>query len=584
MSKKVEKLLLVVSCIAVASCSMTRQQSNQDLFQPVPGLSVKEQFASKTMYNYLLGQIAGVHSTLAEQDRDEEKVAEYLDIAVPNLVEASTNIEDAELAEHATKAAAFSRRYDLTLQAAQRWIELQPNESRAHQYATIAALRLGDEESAITYLSYVVELAPTVDDGLLDVGALLSREEEREPALTVTDQLVKTYADSATAYFMQASVLLRFDEKEQALEKLDKALERKPDDRNVKLLKATVLQRINRPQEALDLLKKEIEADPDDMEVRTAYARMLISERRYADARDQYESLFKANPNNVDLAYRLGMLTLELRQLDLADKYFMHVLRSGKRTFETLYHLGRLAETRDEFKEALQYYMRVTEGEYRLDALMREAKMLSMLGQLEEGMAAIDNLQASNTDPGLDIRFYLAKIDILAHHKDYQRSYDVTNEAIKKHASEFDLLFTRSMLSEKLGNIEESIADLEYLLKKEPDNPDLLNALGYTLANRTEQYDRARELIEKALQLKPDSAAIADSMGWVLYKQGEIDEAERYIRKAYDLDPDPEIAAHLGEILWVKGQQEKANAIWQKALQKDPSHEVLNAVIKQYIK
>jgi Flp pilus assembly protein TadD len=226
--------------------------------------------------------------------------------------------------------------------------------------------------------------------------------------------------------------------------------------------------------------------------------------------------------------------------------------------------------------------MRVSEGEYRLDALLREAKMMSSLGHLEDGLAVVEKMQASNNDASLDVRFYLAKIDILVHHKDYSRSYVVASEALKKHPKDFNMLFTRSMLSEKLGDIDGSIKDLEVLAAQQPENPDILNALGYTLANRTEQYARARGLLDKAMQLKPDNAAISDSMGWVLYKQGEMQEAERFIRKAYAMDPDPEIAAHLGEVLWVQGDRQQAEKVWQKALQDHPDHEALNTVIQQY--
>jgi len=128
------------------------------------------------------------------------------------------------------------------------------------------------------------------------------------------------------------------------------------------------------------------------------------------------------------------------------------------------------------------------------------------------------------------------------------------------------LIYARSMVVERLGDVDQAIKDLRSLLAQQPNNPDVMNALGYTLANKTKNYDEAHELITRAIQLKPDSAAVMDSMGWVLYRQGKIEQAEKYLRQAYDRDADPEIAAHLGEVLWKRGQQEQAEAIWQKAL------------------
>lgn len=582
MRKKIQQLLLAGLSISLAACASMQPAGSIDLIQLSEQQKSQLNPEGKAMYSYLLGQIAGVHSTLAEQGRDTEKVTAYLGVAVPNLVEASSSLDDLALAEHATKAATFARDFPMALQAAQRWIDLNPKESRAHQYAAIAALHDKQQETALTHFTAVVGLAASADDGLLDVGTLLAREGEKQDALSIAQKIVDTYPDSATALYVQASLQMRFDKKALALSVLDEALAKQPDYRSAKLLKVTVLRSLERSPEALELLENEIARYPEDIEIRSAYAQLLISERRYADAQSQYETLFKSRPNDINMAYRLAMLTLELQQLDLAEKYFMHVLQSGKRSFESLYHLGRIAEQRKEHKKALQYYMRVSEGEYRLDAILREAKMMSILGQLDDGLKIIDKMQSKNTDASLDVRFYMAKIDILIYHDQIQRAYDLTNQALAKYPEDFNVLFTRSMLSEKQGDIARAIKDLEVLVEQQPENPDLLNALGYTLANRTSEYDRAFVLLDKAMRLKPDNSAISDSMGWLLYKQGRLQEAEALIRTAYELDPDPEIAAHLGEILWEKGQVQEAQAVWSKALSEHPEHEVLNQTIQKY--
>ncbi len=553
--------------------------SGQHLFSPSAVQYTGETASSRAMYNYLLGQIAGVHASLAEQEQDQANAKEYLQIAVPHLLEAAAAIDDAELAEHATKAAIYAGEQRQAITAAQRWAVLQPEESRAHQYAALAALSLGEQELASTHLAHVVELAPNIDNGLLSAGALLKREQNAEHALAASAQLMRMYPESAMALYVHGSVQQRFEQQDAALQTLDQALQLQADSRLALLLKAKILQDLQRTDEALALLRAEIETHPDNIEVRTAYARMLIGQRRFAEAREQYEILLQSQPDNIDLLYRLGMLTLELNQLAQADQYFQQVLRSGQRSFATLFQLGRLAEMQEAYQKALQYYLRVTEGEYRLEALLREARMLSRLGKPEQGLAVIERLQAANNDPALDVRLYLSQIDIWVAQKDYQAAYTAASEGLRKHNHDPDLLFTRSMLSEELGNTDEAIADLEYLLEQEPENPDLLNALGYTLANHTREYPRARGLLEQAMRLKPDNAAITDSMGWVLYKQGQLAEAETYIHKAYTLDPDPEIAAHYGEILWQQGQHQQARAIWERALQTHPEHDVLNETL-----
>lgn len=577
-------LLTTLITLGLSACASVSPQARAIQYQPVSSATPEQQALNETMYDYLLGQVAGVHSSLAEQRRDEIAAKAYLEVAVPRLSAASERIDDPQLAEYTMKAANYAKKYPEAYNAAKRWTELAPNDARAHQYAAISAMAIEDVDNALVHMGFVIELDASVDQGLQNVSNLLARESNEKQVLPVAKQLVELYPDSAIAPYIQAENLLRFSKSEQALKAVDQALHHDADFTKAKLLKASILQQLKRSAEAANLLAAEIDLHPEDMDLRLAYARFLVSERRYEDARSQYEYLFKKHPNNVDLAYRLGMLSLELNQLDLADKYFMHVLGAGKRVFASLFQLGRIAEQREDYKQALQYYMRVTEGEYRLEALLREAKMMSLLGEPEDGLEAISNMQRENTDPNLDVRFNLFKIDILVDQKNYQAAYDVASVGLNKHDKNFDLLFTRSMLSEQLGLLDESIADLEYLLEQQPENADLLNALGYTLANRTDQYERAQVLIDKAYALKPESAAITDSLAWVYYKRGQFDKAEQYIRKAFSLDPDPEIAAHKGEILWEQGKRQEAEQVWNKALEQAPDHEVLNLTIQKYQK
>jgi len=115
-----------------------------------------------------------------------------------------------------------------------------------------------------------------------------------------------------------------------------------------------------------------------------------------------------------------------------------------------------------------------------------------------------------------------------------------------------------------------------------PDCAPAYNALGYTLAERNERLDEAQKLIEKALALTPDDHFILDSMGWVHYRMGRLDQELEFIRRAYDNQPDPEIAAHLGEVLWQQGKHEEAISTWDAALREYPDNEVLVNTAKKF--
>ncbi len=138
------------------------------------------------------------------------------------------------------------------------------------------------------------------------------------------------------------------------------------------------------------------------------------------------------------------------------------------------------------------------------------------------------------------------------------------------------------MLSEKLGDLTLLEVDLRAMLAQNPNSTLALNALGYTLANRTERLQEAKELISKALALQPEDPAILDSMGWVHYRLGNHKIALGHLKKALSLFADHEIAAHLGEVLWILGQQEQAKAVWQAGLEKDPQSKILEEVIQRF--
>ena len=137
------------------------------------------------------------------------------------------------------------------------------------------------------------------------------------------------------------------------------------------------------------------------------------------------------------------------------------------------------------------------------------------------------------------------------------------------------------MLAEKRDDLSQLERDLRFIIEREPDNAMALNALGYTLADRTTRYAEAKELIELAYQISPEDPAILDSLGWVNYRLGRLDEAERLLRQALQRFPDHEVAAHLGEVLWAQGKQREARKVWAGALKEQPDSPVLRSTLQR---
>ena len=145
-----------------------------------------------------------------------------------------------------------------------------------------------------------------------------------------------------------------------------------------------------------------------------------------------------------------------------------------------------------------------------------------------------------------------------------------------------ELLYETSLLAEKLGRMDLLESRLRRLIALRPDQPQAFNALGYSYADRNMKLPEARQLIEQALKLSPGDVFILDSMGWVLYRQGDLAGALEHLDRAYSQRADPEIAAHLGEVLWHVGRKDDARRILQEARQKHPDNESLAKAARQF--
>lgn len=167
--------------------------------------------------------------------------------------------------------------------------------------------------------------------------------------------------------------------------------------------------------------------------------------------------------------------------------------------------------------------------------------------------------------------------------RQHEQCYKVLNDALESHPDNPSLLYDVALAAEKIDRIDIVESRLLRLIELEPDSAQAYNALGYTLADRTDRYADAREFISEALALAPEDPYILDSMGWVEYRLGNIDEAVRFLRRAYDISQDPEIAAHLGEVLWVMGTRQEARRIWDDSAGSYPDNELLHKVMRRFL-
>ena len=536
-----------------------------------PRVVAEHALTSPVLFHLLSGEIAGQRGQFA--------------LAVEHYMEALRLAPDPAVAERTARIAVFARDDQRALEAAKIWVELEPDNLEARQVTAALLVRSGQTEAALAHFEKI--LAATGDSGAAErkgfmlIVALLSKEQDKQAAMAVMDKLVASRQDNPSALYACSHLALLVGELDKAAVNIEKTLALQPDWIDAHLLQANILIRQGRNAEALQKLAETSAEYPDEIRVRLYYARKLIDEKQYARAQAQFEEVLERQPDHVDALYAMGLLGLQLKQLDEAQRRFEHLLKTGKRQDEANYYLGELFEIKKQPDKAISYYREVKKPPQYVDARIRIASLLAGTGRLEEARSTLHRTRAPTLE--VQLRLYLAEGELLQQAEEDEQAFELYTQALEQMPGNSRLLYARALVAEQLDRLDIALQDLELILKNEPDNIEALNALGYTLVDKTGRIEEGMGYIKKALAAKPDDPAIMDSMGWALYRMGKYDEALVYLRRAYARFPDPEIASHLGEVLWVSGDQDGARKIWDAALQQTPKHKLLRSVMRRFM-
>lgn len=502
-------------------------------------------------------------------------------VAAREFLAALAVIKDAELAQRTTALAAAARDEDLTLRAAQRWLEIEPTAGDAREVIARVALRQGRaDEVAAQCRELIKGHASGVDDGFRQAALILGQTDNRNEtlALTIMQQLVSEWPQRAAAHHALSALALRYGELPLAEKAGLQAVKLAPGDRDHVLPLVGVYIRQDRLADADALIEQVLRKDKKPADVRMAYAKLLLEADRRDAARAQLQKILAQQPKHADAAFALGILAYNDRDYAKARGYFEPLL-TGQRAQEAAFELGRIAEAQDDYAKAQDYYSRITRGPQALDAAVRRAGLLARQDQLDGAQALMQNLRQQL--PQLAQRFYLAEGQMLVDTDHLDAAVELYTEALDDFPGDNDLTYGRSLVYERQNRIDLAEQDLRNLIAADKEDSRALNALGYMLTVHTKRLDEAHDLIGRALALEPDDPAIIDSMGWVQFKRGHVEEALALLRKAHERFPDAEVAAHLGEVLWTLGQRDEARSVWDAALRTSPDHAALKETVQR---
>lgn len=482
-------------------------------------------------------------------------------------------LRDPRVAEYTTNLARYMQREREAFEAVSLWIELEPDNVQANAIIANLLARQGRTQEALPHYAVVARSeTPANFPALLNRFKALSPDQQQALDKNVGALIDTEFPDNISLLLTHALMAEEAGDSALALQRLEPVFEREPYQSQAVTMEAKILS-TEGSDRAFRRIRAALKNDPAQSQLRLQYARLLARNDMEA-AREQFEILSAEAPDNADLLISLALLNQELKDLVAAKAYLRQVIQLGQRDSDAYFLLGRIAVAEGDTDAALDHFRQVGEGKDFVQANLSIGRLL--LGEDRDQEYADYMVRLRESYPNRKEQLYALEASLLSENKRNERSLILLDAAIGDFPESENLRYSRSVALERQGDIAASEADLRAILAGNPDNATALNALGYTLANRTERYAEARELIEKALTLSPNEPAILDSMGWVLYRQGENEEAIRYLTRAYAAFPDPEVAAHLGEVMWVSGDTTGAMQIWRGALIKDPQHEVLN--------
>jgi tetratricopeptide (TPR) repeat protein len=507
-------------------------------------------------------------------------------LAARAYFEAARDSQDAQIARRATEVALFARQRDLALEAARLWSKLDPSADRAKQMvATLSQPGTGGDIKA--ELERVLAEAgvdsKTLADAFVQLNQALAAQTDKTVVYRLIVELAKPYPGVAEAQFAVALAgyntgLSDLEIAAASMRAADRALELKPGWERAALIKADLLAKTS-PEGAIRYLNGFLASVPESRAAIGALAQLYVEQKRFGEARALFQRLLDEDKSDRDIEFAIAAISVQMKDYATAERMFEELRSAGVDAGAVAFYLGQIAEETKRYDEAIARYREVTEGERAWIATLRIATVLGKKGDIEGARRYLASLKPENRERGIEV--HQAEAQVLRDAGDYKAAYAVLSSALAAEPNSAELIYDVAMVAEKLDRLDEVESQLTRLIELKPDNPQALNALGYTLVDRTPRTAEGLKLIEKALTLAPEDPSILDSMGWAHFRMGNLGDSEKYLRRALADHPDPEIAAHLGEVLWAKGERDRAKEVWQSQLKETPDNALLLETVRR---
>ena len=524
-------------------------------------------FRSDLMYKFLIAEFA--------------KHNKLYDLAAETLVDILRSEERADIAEMAADAANTARRLDLALEAAEVWFRLDPDSIKA-RFVYLTVILSNNEFATAKPLvdDFLSNNESELDKKLQYVSELVARAQDRVGGYRFLSEATQGIPNSFLKSLLLGQSAWRAGLAQDATALAGEALTYQPTSEDAALLKASALRQIDGDR-SLEFLSEFLESHPNANGVRTSVVGDLIREERYEDAIPHLQHLAREDASNANIRFTLALVLFEIGEFEESKARVHRALALGYEDRASAYfQLGLIDEKLGALPAAANWFSSVPKGARFIEAQSHLAKIKLATEGLEPTIAYLN--QRANETPEYFVVFVELQGMMYRESGDLEAYFSVLDKGLEAEPDELSLLYSSAMAAEQIGRLDILETRLRRLIELQPDNAQAYNALGYTLADKTDRFDEAKALLVRALELSPDDPVYIDSMGWVEFKLKDYEKSITLLQRAYELERHPEIAAHLGEALWAQGREVEAKSVWTSALDQFPDNDVLLETVERY--
>ena len=507
------------------------------------------------------------------------------------MLEAARKHKRPELFRRAIEIALQARSGESALQAARAWAEAQPRSADAQRFMLQILLALNQPAELTAPLRSLLRLtaAEQRQDLIVALPQMLARLADKEAALKAASPILLEASRqprlAAAAWASLGRLQIAAGQKPQALESGQKAMSAGGKSALPAWLALLLFEQRQPGAEQLVQRWLEQAGGPDSRRIRLEYARLLADQQRRPEASRQIEVLIREQPGMAEPWLLRGLFAMQSGRLDDATGSLERFLAlepaeaASRGRGQAKLLLAEIAEKQGRLDAALDWLEQVDDAETQPTVQTRRAHLMARQGRLPQARAMLRDLPAET--PADERRKLLIEAQLLRDLGHHVEALEVYEEAMQRFPQDADIAYEHAMVAEKAGRIDEMERLLRELIARAPDYGHAYNALGYSLADRNRNLEEARALIQRALVLLPEDPFIMDSLGWVEFRLGNLGEARRMLRKAFEMREDAEIAAHLGEVLWAIGEPAAARETWKHGLQLQPDNETLQRTLQR---